>query len=414
MGNITGAAPKRSDLPGHAVDPEHHVERAQETAPEHDVDRAMRDPGPAPAPTSPVLDFTHLLLQHGPSARYLPRILVYYVKLLFFEPFRWLENLLVRRRPDGLRLREDPVFILGYYRSGTTHLQEVLLQDPRFGYLNFYQCYFQKGFLVTERFFKKTFGRIMTAIRFRHPAHGVPFEFDLPGEEDVSLTASGFGNAACWGQLFPRSFRAFFSKFVLFEGCSEEERAIFERELQDLIGRVSVAHGGKRLLLKSPPHTARVAMLRRLYPGAKFIFIRRNPYLMYKSNQKLWRSFYGQCLQSFDDEQAREGILWSFDRILDRYEREKRLLAPGQLVEVAYEKFAADPLGVLRSIYQELGLGSFDDVQPRFQEYLARKHGTNVDRYRIDERDVRDVEAHWKRWLDAWGYSRPPELTRIP
>lgn len=37
---------------------------------------------------------------------------------------------------------EPPIFILGHWRSGTTHLQYLLSQDPAFGVPNNYQCAF--------------------------------------------------------------------------------------------------------------------------------------------------------------------------------------------------------------------------------------------------------------------------------
>ena len=44
---------------------------------------------------------------------------------------------------------------------------------------------------------------------------------------------------------------------------------------------------GRRLLLKSPSHTARVRHLLRLFPGAKFIFISRPPRAVFQSNLAL-------------------------------------------------------------------------------------------------------------------------------
>ena len=37
-------------------------------------------------------------------------------------------------RLRGTRIEHDPVFILGHWRSGTTHLHELLAQDERFAF----------------------------------------------------------------------------------------------------------------------------------------------------------------------------------------------------------------------------------------------------------------------------------------
>src|SRR5438105_2951970 len=46
---------------------------------------------------------------------------------------------------------EPPVFILGAWRSGTTHLHNLLSVDRRYGYPNLYQVTCPLTFLLTER-----------------------------------------------------------------------------------------------------------------------------------------------------------------------------------------------------------------------------------------------------------------------
>ena len=221
------------------------------------------------------------------------------------------------------------------------------------------------------------------------------------------MVAGGFRLASNWGQLFPGHFKRIFNQTVFFEDCSEEDRLLFEHEMQSLFKRVSMAANGKRLLLKSPPQTGRLRMLQRLYPRAKFIFIRRNPYYVYQSNLKLWRSFDAQCLDDPKPGQTTENILWSFNKTLECYERDKKALAPGQLTEVSYEEFMKDPMGNLERIYTELKLTGFLAAKPEFEKYLAQKHGTNIDRYSFTDEVYNAVETHWKKWLDLWGYTRP-------
>ncbi len=390
-----------------SVDDEDHVQGAEKSRPQHEVDGAVNDQPKSAHGTSSFLDFIYVLCRHGPEWKYLHRILAHLFRSLVFEPFRWLDERLMKTRYANRARGADPVFILGYYRSGTTHLQEVLLRDPRFGYLNFYQGFFAKGFLCTEWLLKRPFNFIIRATGFLHPAHRIPFHFDLPAEEDVSMVSGAFRLASNFGQLFPRSFRYFWDKTVFFETSTADERAAFEQELSSFIDRVSVANGDKQLLLKSPPQTARVAMLKRLYPNAKFVFIHRDPYLVFVSNLKLWRTFQDVCFQQFTDAQAREHVLWSFDKVLSRYEADKQLLGPSELVEIRYEDLLADPMASLRKIYAGLQLPGFEAAAPNFQAYLDERHGQNRDRYELSAADVADVERHWGRWLTKWGYQRP-------
>ncbi len=51
-----------------------------------------------------------------------------------------------------------------------------------------------------------------------------------------------------------------------------------------MLRKLTVRHGSeKRLVIKSPVHTARVALLLKLFPDAQFIYIHRNPYEVFQS-----------------------------------------------------------------------------------------------------------------------------------
>lgn len=63
----------------------------------------------------------------------------------------------------GQRVRNTrpapPLFVLGIWRSGTTHLHNLLAQDDRFAYPNTYQTSFPHTFLTTEKIGAKFMGR---------------------------------------------------------------------------------------------------------------------------------------------------------------------------------------------------------------------------------------------------------------
>ena len=346
-----------------------------------------------------------MVLRYRPSARYSHRVVSYFLKLAVWEPFRYAERLVDRVRAEARVLPQDPVFILGYYRSGTTHLQELLMQDPSFGYMNFFQCFFSTAFNSTERWIKPIFERIIRASGFLHPAHQIPFSFELPGEEDVSLVSSGWRLAANWGQIFPQSFREIYAKTGLLEGISDEELAEFKATYHDLIWRVSKANGHKRLLLKSPPNTGRLALLAEMYPNAKFLFIRRDPYDVFASNKKLWNSFSQTWFEDVDAQTSREHILWSYERSHAAYERDKGLLAPGRLFEVSFEDFIRSPLDTAEAVYEALDLGDFHAVEGRFSDFIDRAHKSSAKPYSLSDQEVDAVNTGLGKWLIQWAYA---------
>jgi hypothetical protein len=351
---------------------------------------------------NPVWDFSKTLVKHGIDKRYAPLAALYLLKLSAFEPFRLAEKLTGRRGPYE-PLPHPPLFILGYYRSGTTHLQELMLCDEQLAYLNFYQGFFPTAFSSTERVVRPVFDRIITAVGMKHPAHGVPFHFRLPAEDDVAMVASGSALAANWGQVYPRAFREIYGRYSLLQGISEAERQRLGDELHGLLCRLSRQEGGRRLLLKSPPHTGRLALLRERYPRAQFVFLHRDPYDVYASNLGLWRSFEDQHLQKSPPELVSEHILWSYDQTHANYVRDKQGLGADQLVEVACAELMADPLGVVRRIDEQLGLGRFAALEGRYRAFLEREHAPRA-RHELPPATKATVARRWARWFEAFGY----------
>lgn len=361
---------------------------------------------------SPVTDFLWLVRTYGVDRRYAARAGLYLAKAIAWEPLRLAERALAAVRQEPKALPKAPVFILGYYRSGTTHLQETLLEDPQFGYLNFFHCFFSGAFNLAEPWAKPVFERIVRAIGMRHPAHGTPFSFDLPGEEDVGMVAGGSRLAANWGQTLPRDFQSIYRRLGLLQNIPHDEREALKEYFADLFWRVSKANGHKRLLLKSPPQLGRVALLDELYPDAKYVFIRRNPYDVFASNKKLWKSFQKTWLHDdLDDDTVRENILWSYVECHRAYERDKAAFRPGQLCEIGYEDFRARPVETLEHVYRTLDLGDFEAVRERFDAYLAETHQTSQPPYRLTDAERRAIGSTLAPWIDRWGYDASATTT---
>src|SRR6185312_2693693 len=80
-----------------------------------------------------------------------------------------------------------PLFVLGHYRCGTTHLHNLLAVDNRFAFLNGYQANYPNTFLLTERISAKVQGAFVPRHR---PFDNVRLGFDVPLEDEIALTNS--------------------------------------------------------------------------------------------------------------------------------------------------------------------------------------------------------------------------------
>jgi hypothetical protein len=61
----------------------------------------------------------------------------------------WYEACRNAARLEGVAI-PPPLFVLGHWRSGTTHLHNLLTVDERFAFPNNYQSLYPRTFLSTE------------------------------------------------------------------------------------------------------------------------------------------------------------------------------------------------------------------------------------------------------------------------
>ncbi|NHJ32092.1 MAG: sulfotransferase, partial [Asgard group archaeon] len=72
-------------------------------------------------------------------------------------PFRLFERLFSARKIKKMKFTEPPIFILGHWRNGTTHLHNLMTQDERFAYFTIFRMVHPHVFLYWEKLFRPFF-----------------------------------------------------------------------------------------------------------------------------------------------------------------------------------------------------------------------------------------------------------------
>jgi hypothetical protein len=132
----------------------------------------------------------------------------------------------------------------------------------------------------------------------------------------------------------------------------------------DLIRKISCANHHKQLVLKNPPNMARIRYILSMFPDAKFVYIQRDAFDTYASNKKMVQMIFRKyALGKIVDVDPGHLILDSYAMMADLYHRDKLLIPPAHLCEISYEKFVADPVECMETIYEQLQLGDFSFCQ---------------------------------------------------
>jgi hypothetical protein len=345
------------------------------------------------------------------SRLYLPLITI------FITPIhslcnRWQE-LRWRRKVEAAPPMEAPLFIIGHWRSGTTLLHELLALDERHTYPTNYDCFSPADFLSTRWFNTRCFKFLVPD---RRPMDNVSLGWDRPQEDEFGLLNLGIPSiyeTAAFPNQGPVN-----EAYLDFVDLPAAELERWKTGMMWFLRRLHF-RDSRRFILKSPPHLGRVATLLELFPDAKFVHIVRDPFAIYASSLRLWRSLFAtQAMQVANDCDWLEDFIFdTFDRLYDAYRSQRELLQSDQIVEVRYEDLVADPIEQLRAVYEKLGLSEFDALLPALKDYVQAHSDYQPNRHQLDEATRAKIAARWGWYLSKYGYeesSRVEDAQSIP
>jgi hypothetical protein len=312
-----------------------------------------------------------------------------------WDNLRLLTNRLILREreladPSILkRPVENPIFIMGLPRSGTSFLHQLLANDSE----NLVMRSWQTVFPYPD-----------------HPAAGrgagperVQSEFSLFHRMAPQLKkvhpVSARSPAEC-GEITAHSFRSLrfdttydipsYRRWLKGAGQRDALR-LHRRFLQHLQGQQR-----GRWVLKWPDHVFSIDALRTVYPGARIVFSHRDPVKVMPSlanlTEVMRRPFVKRVDRMAIGRQVSADWVDGAERMISAHSA--RLWPPDQVFHVHFRAFVADPVSTVRSLYGHFGLSFTPELQAKLGEFVRKKpnggYGKNV--YRLEDYGLRAGE----------------------
>lgn len=332
----------------------------------------------------------------------LPRIMA----LPFFGTYNSvmgsLESLLYSRKVEQTKLEAPPLIVLGFWRSGTTLLQNLLSHDPQFGHLGLYQALFPWHFLLTESVAKRLTAPFVPKTR---PMDNMKVSWDAPQEDDIAT--------AIMSQVSPYMFlsrshdlQSFWTPLD-FDKLDPAKVERYKNCLRLLLKKMTL-RSGKRIMLKSPFHTYHIPTLLELYPDARFLYIHRNPYHVFRSGCHLRRRMIEEnTLGQAVFENVEEEILGTYQLAFEKYETDRHQIPEGNLHEICYEQLEVDPIQELGNAYEQLSLPDFPEVKASLEPTLTslKQYKKNV--FKDDPEWLERAYQELKPAFERFGYDKP-------
>jgi hypothetical protein len=301
----------------------------------------------------------------------------------------------------ALAPKEGAIVILGFWRSGTSLLHDLLCTDDRFGYPTTYACLNPHRFVLDQ-------ARALASAdsQLQRPQDRMIVGLQTPQEDEFALLCLG-ARSPYEGLLAPRNFAEALA-LADPEDLSPEDARRWRRTFEEFFRGVSLVSGGKPIVLKSPAHSYRVSTLRQILPDARFVLIVRNPYEVFESMVRTYRALtdkYGLG-PSLSDDEIRYLLLSERQRFEAKLRSGVAGLPEHRFMTVKYEQLIRDPFSTIERLYEQLELPGFEQARAKLAAEIAKRSDYVQAAVRPSEIWRSRIAEQWADIFERYGYSR--------
>jgi len=293
---------------------------------------------------------------------------------------------LINRHPEILEERiEKPIVIAGLPRTGTTHLHDLMAQDPNLRHLPYWESL--EPVLPVNQQPKpgerdprmKRCDQALKMMTYIMPLFPAMHEMSTEApHEEFQLLAIHFSAVLFENMYFVPSYRDWYKS-------SDHTEAY--RYLYRVLQVLQWLRGPKRWVLKSPQHLEQFGPLLAAFPDARIIQTHRDPVRITASLCTM--DTYGKRMNNSPIDPQVNGRYWA-DRTEDllRASVEDRHLIPkDQVLDVLFHEYMADQIAMVKRVYEFVDQAFTDEAAKAIQSFIDNnpkgKHGTVL--YRLED-----------------------------
>lgn len=298
-------------------------------------------------------------------------------RLRFADLWRWHPEI------GDIRLA-PPIIIVAPMRSGSTRLQRMLAADPAHDAVQLHQSMAPvpgRGGQKVKRIWQTR--AALWLLRSINPnVHAIHPTGPREVDEEVGLLEQSLFGALLEAQRYVPDFAR--------HGEQVDATPAYQRMRELLQLRVWQTGGepGRPLVLKSPQYQQDLPVVAQIFPGAKYLFLRRDLPTVVASSASL--AYHQMAIQSDHVDPHIVGREWLYKTAWRQAVTAcaRHFIPAGDQLDIDYAEMEADPEAVMHRIYAFLGRPWGEAAQraaARYQARAKRRHPFARHRYRLED-----------------------------
>jgi hypothetical protein len=311
---------------------------------------------------------------------------------------QWLKNRLLltdllTRHPEihDIELL-PPVVIAGLPRTGTTHLHNLLAAAPAFRTLPYWESFepfplpAEVGVEPDPRAARMDVA--VSVMNMLMPHFALMHEMTTEHvHEEIQLLANDFSTMFMETLAYVPRWRDYY--------LAHDQTSTYEYMATQLKA-LQFLRGGRRWLLKSPQHLEQLSVLAQVFPGVAVVCTHRDPVPVALSMVAMLTYSARMHRSPVPVEQIATEWIDRLELMLGALARDRDDIAPERSIDVTFDDFMADELGVAERVFGLVGEPVTDDARTGLADYLAgHQRGrlgrvvTSCEMFGLDEADLR-------------------------
>ena len=296
---------------------------------------------------------------------------------------------------------DQPIFIIGNFRSGTTLLHRLIAKDPQFTGMKAWEIYIAPSIIQRKLIhwilklndvIGNPIGKIIQSFENSLKKYNYMHSTSLTEIEEDSQIFLHIWSTYDLFAFFP--FPELIRPYIYYdEEVPDDQKEQEMTYYQEVLKRHIYANKGKRYISKSPQYSPKVKTLHKKFPDAKFINLVRSPANVIPSSVSMfsnhWKT-YGDPEEEYPleasetiQEQAKYWYLYPHQYL--------KRLPPEQYFVLRYKDLVSDPKAAVEAIYERFGI----DLSPEYEKILI-----------IESERARRYKSHHKYSMEKMGINQ--------
>lgn len=327
-------------------------------------------------------------------------------KLVLFASSRLLIEDTLKRHPEIHDIEiEKPIIVVGLPRSGTTHLLNLMAADKRLRSLPLWESYeplpmtgealaadgtdprYQRCADQWDMMQQMT--PLLAAMHPMNPEH-IHEELELMGPDFASYNFE-------WLTMSPRWRDHYYAS----------DQTPHYEYMKTVLKILQWRQGPNRWVLKCPQHLEQLPVLKKVFPDATIAVTHRDPVSVIQSAMTMLA--YGQRMNREQVDLAALAEYWPdrIEHLLKACVNDRSGIDESQSIDVPFDEFMADDVGMVEKIYAKAGLEMTPQARQDLDDYMAShprgKHGRIMYNLRQDfGLDPAELQQRFKFYYDRF------------